>query len=109
MIQTAFQIMIRNNIISLSGVDFSAKEKIELQKKQREILHKNTRFEMSPFDTEKSKDDINQAVQAKALIKEGRIGVDGKEIFPSASPSVNGFGFVGTPSPAPGLLFSLVT
>ena len=32
----------------------------------------------------------------------GKIGHDGKEIQPDQSPQVNGFSFVGTPSPAPG-------
>ena len=33
---------------------------------------------------------------------QGKVGVDGKELLPSATPKVNGFGFVATPSPAPG-------
>jgi protein DGCR14 len=32
-----------------------------------------------------------------------KIGHDGKEILPSESPQVNGYGFMGTPSPAPGV------
>ena len=37
------------------------------------------------------------------LLSLGKIGHDGKEMLPSDSPNVNGYGFVGTPSPAPGV------
>lgn len=34
--------------------------------------------------------------------KQGKVGPDGKELIPQESPRVGGFGFVATPSPAPG-------
>lgn len=34
--------------------------------------------------------------------KQGKVGPDGKELIPHESPRVGGFGFVSTPSPAPG-------
>ena len=34
--------------------------------------------------------------------KQGKVGPDGKELIPHESPRVGGFGFVATPSPAPG-------
>jgi len=43
--------------------------------------------------------------------KQGKVGPDGKELIPQESPKVNGYGFVATPSPAPGkriFLFFLV-
>ena len=36
-------------------------------------------------------------------MKLGKIGHDGKELMPEQSPQVNGYGFVATPSPAPGM------
>lgn len=30
------------------------------------------------------------------------MGPDGKDLLPHESPKVNGYGYVGTPSPAPG-------
>lgn len=33
------------------------------------------------------------------------MGPDGKELIPQESPKVNGYGFVATPSPAPGKNF----
>nr|XP_006248698.1 splicing factor ESS-2 homolog isoform X2 [Rattus norvegicus] len=35
--------------------------------------------------------------------KQGKVGPDGKELIPQESPRVGGFGFVATPSPAPGM------
>uniref|UniRef100_F6PX95 Ess-2 splicing factor homolog n=1 Tax=Bos taurus TaxID=9913 RepID=F6PX95_BOVIN len=35
--------------------------------------------------------------------KQGKVGPDGKELIPHESPRVGGFGFVATPSPAPGV------
>lgn len=35
-------------------------------------------------------------------VLQGKVGVDGKEMMPLATPKVNGYGFVATPSPAPG-------
>lgn len=37
--------------------------------------------------------------------KQGKVGPDGKELIPQESPKVNGYGFVTTPSPAPGKSF----
>lgn len=34
--------------------------------------------------------------------KQGKVGPDGKDLLPHESPKVNGYGYVGTPSPAPG-------
>lgn len=85
------------------GVELSAKELIEQQKhKPREIIHENTRFHFTPFSNSKQKEAMQKAATFKALINHGKIGHDGKEIQPDQSPQVNGFKFVGTPSPAPG-------
>ncbi|GFN99431.1 Dgcr14-like protein [Plakobranchus ocellatus] len=85
------------------GVELSAKELIEAQKhKPREIVHENTRFHYTPFSNIKHKEAMQKAASFKALINHGKIGHDGKEVQPDQSPKVNGFSFVGTPSPAPG-------
>ncbi len=49
---------------------------------------------------------MSQAASAQARVQPGRIGPDGKEILPTQSPKVGGYGFVGTPSPAPGKMES---
>jgi protein DGCR14 len=49
---------------------------------------------------------LSQAASAQARVQPGRIGPDGKEILPTQSPKVGGYGFVGTPSPAPGKMES---
>lgn len=35
--------------------------------------------------------------------KQGKVGPDGKELIPHDSPTVNGYGYEATPSPAPGM------
>ena len=91
-------------IHNISGVEESANESIDRVKmKPREIIHGNSRFEEDPFDLSKSKKAIAQGAENQAQALQGKIGPDGKEILPSQSPSVNGFGFMGTPSPAPGV------
>jgi len=86
------------------GCELSAKELIEEKKhKPKAIIHENTRFQYNPFNSAKSKDAMKQAASFKALINQGKIGSDGKEMLPSQSPQINGYGFIGTPSPAPGV------
>jgi len=84
-------------------VDKSDKERLDEAKlKQREILHSNTRFIEKPHDIQQSRECIAQAANARALAVQGKIGADGREILPERTPMVNGYGFMGTPSPAPG-------
>ncbi|GFU54437.1 splicing factor ESS-2 homolog [Nephila pilipes] len=71
---------------------------------RREILHAGTRFENgAPFAADAHKEAIVEAAAHHAKLKEGRVGIDGKEIQPQESPQVNGYGFVGTPLPQPGV------
>jgi len=73
-----------------------------MAKKKREIMHSNTRFIRCPFNEQQNKEVIQELAQSQAKAKEGRIGVDGKEL--TSSPKVNGYNFVKTPSPVPGKL-----
>ncbi|GCC34521.1 splicing factor ESS-2 homolog [Chiloscyllium punctatum] len=75
----------------------------ELFKKPREVVHKNTRFQGDPFSRALSKSQLQQAAALNAQFKQGKVGPDGKELIPQDSPKVNGYGFVRTPSPAPGV------
>ncbi|XP_058472627.1 splicing factor ESS-2 homolog [Solea solea] len=74
-----------------------------LFKKPREIIHKNTRFVGDPFSKALNKSQIQQAAALNAQFKQGKVGPDGKELIPHDSPTVNGYGFEGTPSHAPGV------
>lgn len=95
----------RNSLMYVpEGADFSAQEIIDAQKKKpRKIVHENTRFIQYPWNKSKNQSLIKEAASAKAIINHGKIGHDGKEILPAESPRVNGYGFVATPSPAPGV------
>ncbi|KAI1882401.1 hypothetical protein AGOR_G00250310 [Albula goreensis] len=72
-------------------------------KKPRDVVHKNTRFIGDPFSKALNKSQLQQAAALNAQFKQGRVGPDGKELTAHDSPKVNGYGFEGTPSPAPGV------
>jgi len=86
------------------GEDFSTTELLELKKKKpRKIIHENTRFHLNPWNVQKNKETLKQAACEQALLSSGKIGSDGKEIDVGLTPKVNGYNFVATPSPAPGV------
>lgn len=72
-------------------------------KKPRDVIHRNTRFLKDPFSQALSKSQLQQAAALNAQYKQGKVGPDGKELIPQDSPKVQGYGFVGTPSPIPGV------
>ncbi|XP_039627796.1 splicing factor ESS-2 homolog isoform X1 [Polypterus senegalus] len=79
------------------------KDEENIFKKPRIVMHKNTRFQTDPFSKALSKSQLQQAAALNAQFKQGKVGPDGKELIPQESPKVNGYGFVATPSPAPGV------
>lgn len=94
----------KNSLMYLpDGAKFTPKEIIEKTAKKREIVHENTRFHLNPFNSEKNKEILQQVASEKAHANQGKIGHDGKEILTGQTPRVNGYGFVKTPSPAPGM------
>ncbi|XP_014261780.1 splicing factor ESS-2 homolog isoform X1 [Cimex lectularius] len=84
------------------GVDLTPEEKIEMAKRKQAISHSNTRFKSNPFDEAENQERIQDLAHNQAKVLDGKIGVDGKELV-SETPKVNGFSFVKTPSPAPGV------
>ncbi|KYN03536.1 Protein DGCR14 like protein [Cyphomyrmex costatus] len=84
------------------GVELTAKEKIELAKKKQTIMHENTRLRTNPFNEQQNKETIDELAKSQSKANDGKIGVDGKEVVRNATPRVNGFSFVATPSPRPG-------
>ena len=86
------------------GVEESANEKIEgKNKRQQEVIHLNTRFTQNPHPETMCTEQLAVASAAHNAALQGKIGVDGHLQQPVGTPKVNNFGFVGTPSPAPGL------
>lgn len=84
------------------GVDLTREEKLLMLKKKKEINFTGTRFQENPFDEEQNKETIQTLAQSQVRSLDGKIGIDGKELS-SDSPEVNGYGFVKTPSPMPGI------
>ena len=88
-------------------MEYSGSEKIEnVKKESKEIVHPNTRFRAKPFNLSAEKEKLAKAASNEAQKLQGKIGPDGKEIVPDLTPSMNGYKFVGTPSPMPGKLLS---
>ncbi|EEB20233.1 es2 protein, putative [Pediculus humanus corporis] len=85
------------------GVDLTVEEKNEMMRKKHEIVHENTRLTKNPFDEQQNKDVIHELAMNQARTQEGKIGVDGKIVTCVETPKVNGFSFVRTPSPMPGV------
>lgn len=84
------------------GVELTAEEKIELAKKKQTIMHENTKLRTNPFNEQQNKETIDELAKSQSRANDGKIGVDGKEVVRNATPRVNGFSFVATPSPRPG-------
>ncbi|XP_063222224.1 splicing factor ESS-2 homolog [Bacillus rossius redtenbacheri] len=86
------------------GVPPTREEMIEQATKRRTIVHDNTRLQANPFNERHNKEIIQHLAQTQAYhTVDGKIGVDGREMVRTETPKVNGFSFVGTPSPAPGV------
>lgn len=93
----------RNYIMYVpDGVDPTDEEKLEMSKKRREVVYVNTRLKENPFNEVQSKETISEVAKSHAKVLDGKIGVDGKEIV-SGTPGINGFSFVRSPSPYPGV------
>ncbi|KAK9500430.1 hypothetical protein O3M35_001696 [Rhynocoris fuscipes] len=84
------------------GVDLTPEEKVEMAKSKQEIVYSNTRLKVNPFDETENKERIQDMAHSQAKSLDGKIGVDGKELV-TETPKINGFSFVKTPSPAPGV------
>ncbi|XP_055333233.1 splicing factor ESS-2 homolog [Paramacrobiotus metropolitanus] len=79
------------------GVPFTSDELAEREKQRIVVHHQNTRFQHDPWkDVIVPRDGIDSGNQ-------GKIGPDGVEITVSATPQVNGYRYLATPSPAPGV------
>ena len=86
------------------GIEMTPEEKMQLKAKGgRAITHANTRFTSNPFATGENSKSIKDAANTQTSLLLGKVGVDGKEVLPRATPTVNGYGFVATPTPAPGV------
>jgi protein DGCR14 len=85
-----------------SGVEFTQEEKVEMAKRKMEIEHNNTRLAANPFNDNKNKEVISEAAKSNARGNPEKIGVDGKTME-QEMPTIRGFSFVQTPSPAPSI------
>jgi len=86
------------------SLELTEEEKISLAKKQKEIVHDNTRVTKTPWKTEKQMEALRREAEKQKEIASGKVGIDGKELVRPDTPSVNGFKlFSMTPSPYVGV------
>ncbi|CAL8081643.1 unnamed protein product [Orchesella dallaii] len=90
------------------GTPYTSEEMADIARKQTEVQFPNTRFPHTPFKvtSKVGEPDMLGGVKPMNLIHglpDGKVGVDGKEITAGQTPSVNGFKYVRTPSPTPGV------
>ena len=85
------------------GAPLTIAERVKLALDKDHIAHGNTHFQTNPFDEAKNSEAINAAAQLQTNTRHGHVDMEGKEIKTNAPPTVNGFDFVKTPSPAPGV------
>ena len=84
------------------GIEMTSEDKMKVKAKgSRVIEHGNTRFSANPFSA--TNQSVKEAASTQTALLMGKVGVDGKEVLPKATPRVNGYGFLATPTPAPGV------
>lgn len=85
------------------GVSMSGAALIESKKQKKQGINLlNTRFDGNPFTETLSAAAMLEASAVQAIKKEGKVGVDGRELG-KETPKVNGYNFVTAPSPVPGV------
>jgi protein DGCR14 len=84
------------------GAAFSDAEKIEMAKKEKIIVHENTRFTANPWKTNVSDSSLKLTATLKKEANMGKVGVDGKELIdPTTTPSLNGYSLLRISDPSP--------
>ncbi|KAK7026488.1 DiGeorge syndrome critical region protein 14 [Halocaridina rubra] len=85
------------------GVPLTQSKCIEMAKQNKRVISlSNTRYESNPFTETLSQAAMLEASAVQASKKEGKVGVDGKELG-KETPKINGYSFVTAPSPVPGV------
>nr|CAG4634847.1 EOG090X07SU [Alona affinis] len=95
---------VKNSVMYVpEGAPLTVAERVKLALDKDHIAHSNTHFQSNPFDESRNREAVQKAAQLQTNTRQGHVDVDGKEIQSSAPPTVNGFTFMKTPSPAPGV------
>ena len=86
------------------GLELTEAEKIEKAKKEKIIIHNNTRISKTPWKSDQQVDKLRKEVEQREALAAGKVGIDGKDLVRPETPSVNGFKLMSmTPSPALGV------
>lgn len=89
--------------LSKIGAPYTLEERVKYALDKDHIQHCNTHYQSNPFDESRNREALHKAAQLQTNTRQGHVDVDGKEIKSNAPPTVNGFEFMKTPSPVPGV------
>jgi protein DGCR14 len=85
------------------GAPYTLEERVKYALDKDHIQYANTHYQSNPFDESRNREALHKAAQLQTNTRQGHVDVDGKEIKSNAPPTVNGFDFMKTPSPVPGV------
>ena len=95
---------VKNTLMYIpDGLEQSVLEKVTDPAKKREVIHSNTR--LSSAFVRKMHNALKSAGEGEGgdgKAGKDKVGIDGRVLDPSASPQVNGYGFLATPQIQPG-------
>ncbi|KAK4014908.1 hypothetical protein OUZ56_027421 [Daphnia magna] len=95
---------VKNSIMYVpEGAPYTLEERVKYALDKDHIQHCNTHYQSNPFDESRNREALHKAAQLQTNTRQGHVDVDGKEIKSNAPPTVNGFEFMKTPSPVPGV------
>merc|ERR1719333_917744 len=62
------------------GLELTEAEKIEKAKKEKIIIHNNTRISKTPWKSDKQVDKLRKEVEQREALAAGKVGIDGKDL-----------------------------
>ena len=77
-----------NSFHNPDGLEPTEAEKIEKAKKEKIIIHNNTRISKTPWKSDKQVDKLRKEVEQREGLAAGKVGIDGKDVVKPKTPSV---------------------
>ena len=68
------------------GLELTEAEKIEKAKKEKIIIHNNTRISKTPWKSDKQVDKLRKEVEQREALAAGKVGIDGKDLVRPETP-----------------------
>ena len=75
-----------NSLHNPDGLEPTEAEKIEKAKKEKIIIHNNTRISKTPWKSDKQVDKLRKEVEQREALAAGKVGIDGKDLVRPETP-----------------------